>query len=102
MREIKVIIKRPDEAYGHVEYIANELKELQQTVGGYIETISLLSNMVLIVNEEGKLMGLPYNFGTHDDILVGTVIVAGVKEDEFADVPIDLSQWKRMLLSWGN
>ena len=102
MREIKVIIKRPDEAYGHVEYIANELEDLQKIVGGYIETVSLLSNMVLIVNEEGKLMGLPYNFGTHDDILVGTVIVAGVKEDEFADVPIDLSQWKRMLLAWGN
>ena len=102
MSEIKVIIKRPDEEYGHVEYITNELKELQKIVGGYIETVLLLSNLVLICNEEGKLMGLPYNFGTPDDILVGTVIVAGIKESEFADVPIDLSLWKRMLLAWGN
>ena len=33
---IKVIIKRPDEKYGHVTQIKNTLKSLQNSVNGYI------------------------------------------------------------------
>lgn len=32
--KIRAIIKRPDEEYGHVTNIANNLKNLQRTVGG--------------------------------------------------------------------
>jgi hypothetical protein len=39
------------------------LKELQEYVGGYIETISSLDGEeIMVVNEEGKLMGLPFNY----------------------------------------
>ena len=39
------------------------LKELQEYVGGFIETISSLDgNHIMVVNEEGKLMGLPFNY----------------------------------------
>lgn len=38
------------------------LQELQSFVGGYIEVLPLPgTDRVMIVNEEGKLEGLPYN-----------------------------------------
>lgn len=38
-----------------------KLKELQVLVGGYIETISVATNQLMVVNEEEKLLKLPYN-----------------------------------------
>ena len=37
------------------------LKEAQEFVGGYVEGITFPNGDYLIVNEEGKLMNLPYN-----------------------------------------
>ena len=37
------------------------LKEAQDFVGGYVECITFPNGDLLIVNEEGKLMGLPLN-----------------------------------------
>lgn len=37
MKKIKVIVKRPDEQYGHVCHISDRLENLQKTVEGYIE-----------------------------------------------------------------
>ena len=37
------------------------LKEAQAFVGGYVECITWPNGDLLIVNEEGKLMGLPLN-----------------------------------------
>ena len=37
------------------------LKEAQAYVGGYVEGISFPNGDYLIVNEEGKLIGLPFN-----------------------------------------
>lgn len=39
-----------------------ELEELQKVVGGYIEIINLCNDQIMVVNEEGKLEDLPYNF----------------------------------------
>lgn len=38
-----------------------ELEELQGYVNGYIEVIFLDDDTVMVVNEEGKMFGLPYN-----------------------------------------
>lgn len=37
------------------------LEELQSFVGGYIEIIQLDDEYIMVVNEEGKLIGLPTN-----------------------------------------
>lgn len=37
------------------------LKEMQHHVGGYIEIVRLKKDKVMVVNEEGLLMGLPDN-----------------------------------------
>ena len=52
MAKIKVIIKRPDEEFGHVCNISNSLENLQKTVGGYIEAVPLTNKNVIICNED--------------------------------------------------
>ena len=100
-KKIRVIIKRPDEEFGHVCNVSNRLENLQNTVGGYIETIGLGTfhdqNVMIICNEEGKLLGLEPNFFFHGDYIAGTIIVVGVKADEFDDLRMSLSEWKEVL-----
>ena len=63
MNVIKILPGREPE----MADIDNTLKALQQAVGGYIETVTLpRTGLVVIVNEEGRLMG---------QLLVGTVLV---------------------------
>jgi len=109
-KKIKCIVKRPDEQFGHVTWISDSLKNLQNTVGGYIETVTLDNGVVLICNEEGKLRDMPYNFTlrrmrgvvTIQNAIFGTVIACGADGDEFADIPIDFNEWKALLCEWGN
>jgi hypothetical protein len=101
MKRIKVIVKRPDEEYGHVTYISNSLSNLQKTVEGYIETVTLTNKLVMICNEEGKLKGLPKNFRLPwGDVVCGTVIICGVKGEDFDDCPVDFRVWKTLMDNW--
>ena len=58
MSKISVLIKEPGKTPRHV-HIGNTLSNLQNTVGGYIETVTLRSDLVVICNEEGRLKRLP-------------------------------------------
>ena len=55
---MKVIYKAPGCA-PEPRDIPNTLEELLATVGGYIETVTIASDAVIICNEEGRLRGLP-------------------------------------------
>lgn len=117
-KKIKAIVKRPDEQFGHVTWISDSLKNLQNTVGGYIETVTLDNGVVLICNEEGKLRDMPYNFTlripprvTMFEVInelfgqckfFGTVIACGAEGDQLADIPIDIREWQSLLCEWGN
>ena len=96
MGKIKVIVKRPDEKYGHVTNISATLANLQKTVDGYIETLTL-PRYTLIVNEEGIINDLPFNCRVAGFMLFGTVIVADTQGDEFADVGISFEEWKAII-----
>lgn len=65
----------------------NDLEALQKAVGGYIETVTLATDLVLICNEEGRLLGLDHNCRICGVDFVGTIILAGVDGEEFADIP---------------
>ena len=74
---MRVILVEPNTPPRIVE-IENTLKTLQNTVGGYIEVISMDhidSNLILICNEEGKLIGLDGNRRVGRDIIVGVFYV---------------------------
>ena len=109
-KKIKCIVKRPDEQFGHMTWVSDSLENLQKTVGGYIETVTLDNGVVLICNEEARLRDMPYNFTlrrmrgvvTVQNAIFGTVIACGADGDEFADIPIDFNEWKALLCEWGN
>lgn len=70
---MKVIIKEVGKS-PRIEIIENELETLKSIVGGYIEVVKMDDDILLICNEEGKLKGLPPNFSTGYDVIVGTAI----------------------------
>lgn len=96
--KISVLIKDPGKKPRHV-HIENSLKNLQNTVGGYIEIVTLATDCCVICNEEGRLIGLPHNCAICGVDFVGTVVIAGVAGGEFSDLPGDYQKWKRMLPS---
>ena len=62
------------------------LKQLQKMVGGYIEVVtSLDSKYQIVIDEEGKLKGKPFNkdatalLGYGDDELVGDAVILSGK-----------------------
>ncbi len=70
--------------------IPNELKALQEEVGGYIETLTLRHGAVMIVNEEGLLKNYPLNDTASlaaNCMIHGTALIFGYEDDMMTDVP---------------
>ena len=91
--KMTVLLIEP-EARPKVVTMETGLKPLQDAVGGYIEAVYPFDDPVaLIVNEEGKLDGLPLNRalrhknGEVYDILAGNILVVGLGEDDFTSLP---------------
>ena len=65
---------------GRIEEIENTLEAKQKFVGGYIEVVNLTDEIDLVLNDEGKLNGLPFNRVWKDkdnkilDILAGNIL----------------------------
>ena len=95
MKKIKVIVKRPD-SIPYSTHISNSLENIQKTVDGYIETVTLSSACVVICNEEGMLRGLPYNCNICGIDFVGTIVFARINGDEFSDIPLSFKNFKEL------
>ena len=76
--------------------IANELKDFQQLVGGYIQTVSY-GEYLLVVNEECKLKGLPWNPHIMDayDAFCGQAVITKTRGEWF--VPLNDMDVKRIM-----
>lgn len=80
---IRVLIKKPGSS-PEIKMINNGLRSFQKIVEGYIETVDLDQDVVLICNEDGKCIGLPYNFDlTWDDYIVGTALFASANDEGY-------------------
>ena len=95
-KEMTVLLIEP-EARPKVVTMETGLKPLQEAVGGYIEAVYPFDDPVaLIVNEEGKLDGLPLNRalrhknGEIYDILAGNILVVGLGEEDFSSLSPEL------------
>ena len=96
--KIKAYAIRPGDFQGHFIDIENELEPLQEFVGGYIETVSLFTNLVIICNEEGRLRDMDYCCTILGHDFVGPVLIVGRDRDEFDDVPFTFETGLRKLL----
>lgn len=82
---MRVIFKEPGKD-AEIRYIENSLEALQSLVGGWIEHVSFIDGVGLIVNEEGKLRGMSPNFEYGWDVVVGSAIFVGETDEDFADI----------------
>lgn len=74
----------------------NKLIAFQLQVGGYIETVTISEDSVMIVDEEGMLKNYQHNdlasyiSGVH---IYGTALIVGVDGEEFTDCPEQFFVW---------
>lgn len=90
--KMTVLMVEPDR-YPRQAEIGTELEDLQAAVGGYIEVIYPFDDPVgLVMNEEGKINGLPLNRALRDDqgelydVVAGPFMVVGLTEDGFGSL----------------
>ena len=64
--------------------IENNLSTLQKYVGGLIDIVEIEEDVDIIINDEGKLLGLSPNLVLYEfrDIIVGDFLVVGQKNGE--------------------
>ena len=93
-----VLLVEP-EKYPHPVEIGTDLEDLQKAVGGYIEvTYPFDENVGIVMNEEGKLEGLPLNRALRDDegqiydVVAGSFLVVGLTEESFGSLTPDQMQ----------
>lgn len=84
---MQVVIEEPRKE-PMVQNIGNDLKAMQEIVGGTIQAIYPFEEPIaLICNEEGKLLGLPLNRALRDetgavyDIVAGTFFLCAAPAD---------------------
>lgn len=106
---MKVLVITTKGEYEEKE-IDNNLKTLQDIVGGYIEYIDISQDGVeMIINEEGKIYNLDYNLkatllyrATHlytNDYIVGDAIIVGTDNqgENRSLTDIEISVVKRII-----
>ena len=93
MEEKLTVVKVEPQKMPEVVTIGSNLEELQKAVGGSIEVVYPYEDYVgLLMNEEGKLLGMELNralkdeYGQIYDIIAGTFYVVGLGEDDFCSL----------------
>ena len=75
---IDILILEPNKQ-PYTKSIENDLKACQEIVEGYIEVIRLKDGACLVLNEDGKIMGLPFcrdlNVVGYNDFVVGNAFI---------------------------
>lgn len=89
---IRVVIKEPGQDPKR-RTIANNLRTLQNIVGGYIETVTISETivgpkLVIICDEEGVLKGKEFNCRIAGIPFCGTIIAIGAEGEELTDSPV--------------
>ena len=97
-RTMDVLLVQPN-AYPKKISVGTELEDLQAMVGGDIEvTYPFEDEVTIILNESGKINGLPLNRaiytedGDMQDIYAGDFLVVGLTEDDFGSLTSEQMQ----------
>lgn len=93
MKKMNVLLIKPDK-YPEKVTIDNKLECLQESVEGCIQVTYPFDDPVgIIVNEEGKVNGLPLNRALYDekgeirDVYAGNMLIVGLEEENFGSLP---------------
>lgn len=91
---MRALYKLPGERVEDLE-VENTLEALQKLVQGYIEPVTIKDDLVLIVNEEGRLRDMQPNFWITilEDVVVGPAVFVGQDGSEFTDISDQDADW---------
>lgn len=81
--------KRVGEPWEVIE-INDTLLDLKREIGGWIETVTLAEDVVILCDEDGRLKDRPYNCEIGGIMFVGTIMICGASGEEFASCPEDV------------
>lgn len=97
-KNIVIGVKKPGE---QVEFVntTGELKELQNIVGGYVETFPFKNGIRCWCNEEGKIHNLPPNFYFCGDCIVGTVFFSRDDDCDIASLTSDDCAYLKLIFA---
>lgn len=73
---MKVLVKEPGKP-AEVREIENTLEATQEIVEGFIEVVRLAEDLLLVVNDEGKINGMKPNFICCGDLICGPAFFCG-------------------------
>ena len=83
---MKVYKLEPNKS-GYVKEINNTLEDLQNEVGGYIQTCNLGNGLIAIVDEEGVLKDLPANtIIPYYGVIRGNIVFARDDGEDFTSL----------------
>lgn len=95
---MKILKVEPEKAPEIVD-MEGTLEALQAAVGGYIEAVYPWEDPVAIIcNDDGKFNSMAPNRALYDadgeimDIIVGTFLVVGLSDDNFAELSDELAE----------
>lgn len=95
VKQISAVIKEPGSA-AYPIYIEDTLEAYQAAVGGYIETVAVFRDMIVICDEEGILKGKELNCSVLGAQFYGTILFVCVKGENFADCPIPFFKFRKI------
>ena len=82
MKENKIrVLKVEPNKHPEEFMLENALEAMQEAVGGYIDIVSLEGGVCILLNDEGKLIGLEGNRRIGNDIIVGNFYVCGSNDE---------------------
>lgn len=96
---MRVMSKEPGKGWKIAE-IENTLEALQRGVGGKLEAVTLASDPCVLCNEEGRLLGMPYNTTICGVSFVGPLLIVGIAGEDFAGLTEQqVDRLRRLLVS---
>ena len=83
---IKMVAKEPGGLFRQV-YGDDNLETYQHLVGGHFETVRIFTDIIMLVNDESRINGMPYNMDIWGHKIFGPAVFVGVDGEDFADCP---------------
>ena len=96
-KTITVLVKNPGEA-AQLSRVENTGEALRELVDGWLESVTIATDVVILCNEEGRLYGLPENCTILGIDFVGPIVVCGRRGEHFASLKDGAIQMVREML----
>ena len=96
MNTIQILIKEPGKR-AWLERVENTIENLQEIVGGYIETIRATNDFAILYNKDAYALGFPEACKICGIELFGTIALVGQRGKNFTDLSHPLLEKMRAL-----